>query len=792
MKRYQSGAAKRKKAKEDEDALANLPKLTSFLTRASCPAPENISSASSGFSPENTIAAEPGDSEVISNESTEIPDNEVETDNVNQLHRSYGEEIQTMSYTEQSSSHVEERASAISDGFDVGDLQEYGFIIPVNERANAVKLGPKLPTKFPNDKAGEKFPVSVLVHTKRNGERSSRDYLTWSDRLQSLFCFPCRLFGMLDNPPKSQLGCPIGWSAVSGPIWRKLYDRLVEHEGSNYHRQCYISWRQLESSLKNQNTVDVMLQNEIMSNRARWRTILKRLLHVVFFLAERGLPFRGDSLLIGHKSNGLFLGMLEVIAKYDSILNSHLEKVRQSQVDERREQVHYLSPESQNEFIQACSEKLQVKILCEISEAKYFSIMLDSKPDASHTEQTTLIIRYVGATEQSCNETIHDVQERFLTFHDFAQKKGEDIAKMALSKLAEWNIPFSDCQGQGYDNSSNMSGIHNGVQAILQRENQWALYSPCACHSLNLCGSNAAQCCPDVITYFGMVQKLFTFFSASPQRWEFLQQSLGCSLHSMSGTRWSERVDAVRPVAAHPSAIMTAVRKASELTLTPEAATCTELQALKQYFSSFLSILMSSIWIKVLFAIDERNRILQARKSTVDVEVSNLQDLITELTQLRNQWRAIWQESVLVAGGLGIEQTLPAKRKRQRKHLADETPTRDDPLPQCEGESEAETTFRINVFYALIDAVLQGLTTRFDAVRRIDKMFGFFYKYYSMPVGDLKLAATRFYSKYTHDVSEQLVEEVLLLWKVGCANFGTADQPSPLMLLNKLHESLFD
>src|SRR6218665_485764 len=127
MKRYQSGAAKRKKAKEDKDALATLPKLTSFLTRASCPAPENSSSASGGFSPENTTSAEPGDSEVISNESTEIPDNEVETDNINQLYSSYGEEIQTMS-TEQSSSHIEERASAVSDGFDVGDLQEYGFV----------------------------------------------------------------------------------------------------------------------------------------------------------------------------------------------------------------------------------------------------------------------------------------------------------------------------------------------------------------------------------------------------------------------------------------------------------------------------------------------------------------------------------------------------------------------------------------------------------------------------------------------------------------------------------------
>ena len=58
--------------------------------------------------------------------------------------------------------------------------------------------------------------------------------------------------------------------------------------------------------------------------------------------------------------------------------------------------------------------------------------------------------------------------------------------------------------------------------------------------------------------------------------------------------------------------------------------------------------------------------------------------------------------------------------KRQQNSTCDET---DDTLPQCEGESEVEITFYLNVFRA----VLQGLTitTRFDAVRHIDEMFGF-------------------------------------------------------------------
>ena len=254
------------------------------------------------------------------------------------------------------------------------------------------------------------------------------------------------------------------------------------------------------------------------------------------------------------------------------------------------------------------------------------------------------------------------------------------------------------------------AAIHNGVQAVMRRDNEAALY--CACHSLNLCGSNAAQCCSEVITFFGMVQKLYVFFSASPQRWEILQEQLGSSLHGMSGTRWSERVTAVRPVAAHSDLILKSIEAVGELTLTPEATI--ELTSMQGYFSSFVSVLMSSIWIKVLSAIDERNKILQTRAGTVDVEVQNLRDLLCDLQSIRDQWIKIWDESVLVAKGLQMPIKLPKAEKRQvkRKRFFDEGPEQVQQRPQLQqtgdpADEHAEVgEFRINVFYRLIDAVM--------------------------------------------------------------------------------------
>ena len=80
------------------------------------------------------------------------------------------------------------------------------------------------------------------------------------------------------------------------------------------------------------------------------------------------------------------------------------------------------------------------------------------------------------------------------------------------------DIPFRECRGQGYDNASTMSGKFYGVQSLLNQENPLCIFSPCGCHSLNLCGANSAACCREAITFFGMIQTIYNLFSSSPKR----------------------------------------------------------------------------------------------------------------------------------------------------------------------------------------------------------------------------------------------------------------------------------
>ena len=234
---------------------------------------------------------------------------------------------------------------------------------------------------------------------------------------------------------------------------------------------------------------------------------------------------------------------------------------------------------------------------------------------------------------------------------------------------------------------------------------------------MNLCGADSAISCTEAVTFFGMVQTVYNLFSSSPQRWKILLSHIGSSLHGLSGTRWTDRVASVRLFAAHLPGIKKALEEHLSLNLTPK--TTIEVNGAIKYVSSFTCIVMSALWLKILVPIDQRNQVIQARKATIDVEVSNLRVRIHELKELRSKWHLLLHESKVVANSLNILADFPTKRKNKRKEV-EECDDEDDDV-----ESEEVRAFKRDVFYMVIDSVISGLTTRFDAANNSCNTFRF-------------------------------------------------------------------
>lgn len=72
--------------------------------------------------------------------------------------------------------------------------------------------------------------------------------------------------------------------------------------------------------------VDVVQEEAIRGEAMYWKSVLERAVDVIKFLAERGLSFRGHDEKFGSLANSNYMGVLELLARYNSFLASHIEK----------------------------------------------------------------------------------------------------------------------------------------------------------------------------------------------------------------------------------------------------------------------------------------------------------------------------------------------------------------------------------------------------------------------------------------------------------------------------------
>ncbi|KAK9887495.1 hypothetical protein WA026_022849 [Henosepilachna vigintioctopunctata] len=100
------------------------------------------------------------------------------------------------------------------------------------------------------------------------------------------------------------------------------------------------------------------------------------------------------------------------------------------------------------------------------------------------------------------------------------------MANIVLSYLEGCKIDIAKCRGQSYDNAANMLGRHKGMQQKILEHNKYAVFIPCAAHTLNLIGRSAVDCCTIAVNFFSIVQLLYNFFSGSTHRWAVLRELL--------------------------------------------------------------------------------------------------------------------------------------------------------------------------------------------------------------------------------------------------------------------------
>ncbi|XP_042400828.1 zinc finger MYM-type protein 1-like [Zingiber officinale] len=306
-----------------------------------------------------------------------------------------------------------------------------------NIRDFLVERGPKRDDGilFPLDNTGRHFNPSHYKRQLSNGEKSDRRWLVYSISMDKVFCFCCKLFKTQRTTMK------LGHLVDEGyKDWKNISRCLSLHETSRDHIDCMTSWIELETRLRKKKTIDENMQVAINKEREHWKQVLKRIIAVVQRIAKNNLALRGDNEKLYVENNGIFLQLIEMIAEFDPIMEEHLRRVQEKQIH-----YTYLGPKIQNELIQMLAAEVRNSIVAKIKHAKYFTVILDCTPDASHEEQMSLVIRCVDDSENAIA-----IEEFWIGFLKVNETSGLGLFTELKNILSNLELDIDNIRGQGW------------------------------------------------------------------------------------------------------------------------------------------------------------------------------------------------------------------------------------------------------------------------------------------------------------------------------------------------------
>lgn len=161
---------------------------------------------------------------------------------------------------------------------------------------------------------------------------------------------------------------------------------LKQHEVRHDHM---MKWKDFSLFLKRP-TTDATEKALLEAEKNHWRDVLICLINIIQFLAKR--KWHSDDQSINYiRKTGKILKEVELIAKFDPVLNDHVRSVEAG-----AEHVTYLQNSVQNDLIKCISDKFLEKIMTEVKESNYYAIILGCTPDVSPKTDVCCWVYYVS------------------------------------------------------------------------------------------------------------------------------------------------------------------------------------------------------------------------------------------------------------------------------------------------------------------------------------------------------------------------------------------------------------
>ena len=338
------------------------------------------------------------------------------------------------------------------------------------------------------------------------GTKVRRIWVTYNEEKMAIHCSFCLMFA----PERCRQGTLIDDCSD----WKHITTRLAEHEKSHCHHSSTEAYFVTKKGKSINHLSNLARREDALERRAAVGCVIS----VIFFIAFQTLPFRSkhsesaatafdDSAAVVNHGN--FLETVKLIAEFYPTLQAHLNKVvklakkRDPKRKGRGNFVTLLSKTSVVKILKLIAEMLKEKIAKYVNDAGLFSVQMDSTTDISTHDQCAVVVRYVQEGK---------ARERLFRLVNVSDSSAQSLHSLLEKSLEEVGVKLDMCVGDSFDGAANMSGVYNGLQALLKQVRPSHVHTWCYAHVLNLVIGDASTVSSQAVSLFGLLNRMANFF----------------------------------------------------------------------------------------------------------------------------------------------------------------------------------------------------------------------------------------------------------------------------------------
>ena len=297
------------------------------------------------------------------------------------------------------------------------------------------------------------------------------------------------------------------------------------------------------------------------------------------------------------------------------------------------------------------------------------------------------------------------------------------------------------CRGQSYDNPSTMAGVRTGAQCRIKDINSKAFFISCGNYSLNLAGVHAVGSSEVSETFFAVVEKIYSFFSAFTHRWEVLLKHVPNVVKRVTDTRWSAHYEAVKALQRYFIDVVGALNKLCDQNenIDTRGQARGILDAIQRF--SFVSFLQ--FWLEVLRESCDTQKYLQRKGPSLEDCTHKMKAFITFLNNERN---ALVKQCIERAIKICEEQEIPIeeRRIRRKKRIPGE-------YAEDIGLSAVEEIRRCML--EAMDRFRSEAEKRFSEMCLLNEAFGLLNSHFLLQSDSMEIDMGKFEKMYADDVN---------------------------------------